>query len=647
MQMGGTMNELEKFKRSPYLELHMNDPVKWNIWDESIFTIAQAEDKPLFITIGYSTCHWCHVMQEESFRSERVASILNEKYVPVVVDREERPDVDAFYMEVSQLMNGSGGWPLNVLALPDGRPFQVFTYLPPDGEGGNSGLIQLLNTISDIWKNERGRITDAADQVSSIILAPDKETSGEIDIEEAVRVIQGLYDRANGGFGSAPKFPNFTYMIFLMNYMRLRSNKSFSYMIQKTLKKIRDGGIYDQVGYGLHRYSTDLEWKLPHFEKMLYDQAMAISTYTQFYRVTGEDRYLHVAKEIIDFVNRDMKNGDGLYSSGLDSDLDGEEGKYYAWTPEELNSGLDREEREIIEQNYYLDDIMDGKIVLRRRESVDVTNEREKLLENVNTKLVALRNLKGKPNKDDKAILSWNSMLLSSMVKFSMSSSGEFSRDILKTADLIMTSFEEEGKIYRTIRNGIRGVDGALEDYSYYSNLMLDLYELTFEEKFLMEAIKTVQQIKEMFSDRENGGFFSTANIKDKAVVRGKDRMDIIYPSGESVLYLVLEKLYLLTGLDTYREMSDSILQSRSADIARNPLLSSFLLSYAMFRGKMKKLAISSDIEEDVRRTLGKHNFPDIVFSKGENGIELCNENFCQFYGKSTEDLVKYLISNI
>ncbi|MEM3246727.1 MAG: DUF255 domain-containing protein, partial [Thermoplasmatales archaeon] len=403
----------EDFERSPYLASHKSDPVAWNIWSEELFKVAKEKDKPIFITIGYSTCHWCHVMQEESFRDRDIANILNTEYIPVVVDREERPDVDSFYMNVSQLMNGNGGWPLNVIAMPDGRPFQVFTYIPPR-DSGEMGLLGLLRAISEIWKNERGRIIDAADQVSSILLIRNKGDAGEIDFDSVAETLRGMYDRSNGGFGSAPKFPNFTYLMYLINYMDYKGNKNLSYLVEKTLMAIRNGGIYDQVGYGIHRYSTDSEWKIPHFEKMLYDQAMALETYTSFYRFSGDKKYLKVAGEIEEFVEREMTR-DGLLISGLDADFNGEEGLFYTWTQDELLS-FGNKEYDMINRCYYFEKLPSGRIVLRRREVVP------EFIDNVNEMLRNRRAERGNVRTDDKFILSWNAMYLNSLIHYYISS---------------------------------------------------------------------------------------------------------------------------------------------------------------------------------------------------------------------------------
>ncbi len=637
------MNKEENFNRSPYLEDHKTDPVKWNVWGDDLFEKSRKEDKPLFITIGYSTCHWCHVMQRESFRDEEVSKILNEDYIPVVVDREESPDVDSFYMNVSQVMNRSGGWPLNVIAMPDGRPFQVFTYLPARDSDSNGGMVGILNAISQIWKNERGRIIEATDQVSSIILSPDKEMEGEIRFEDSVETLQSMYDRKNGGFGEAPKFPNFPYLLFLMNYMHIKRTKNLSYILEKTLKNMRNGGIYDQVGHGLHRYSTDSEWKLPHFEKMLYDQALAIQTFTQFYRFTGDNGFLEVAGEIFDFADREMRNSDGFYASGLDADFNGNEGEYYTWSEKELEENFDLQTRKRIEESYYFDRDAENRIVFRRRELFNVSKEKIKTLRELNLVILEARNKRGIPKKDDKAILSWNCMLLSAELAFSMSSSKRHFKEIIETSRKVIELFSKGDSLYRTVRNGRKGVDGLLEDYAYYSALMLDLYEYTGDNKFLSEAIEKINSAREKFFDTKDGGFFTSGEGMYKSISRNKDRLDIIYPSGESIMYAVLEKLYMATGVEEYRDLSESILHSRRNEMIRNPLSSVYLLSALFFRGKQKKIETPEIFREQFLSYLGKTFLPEVLLIPGIDNIQVCDDKSCQFTGKEINDALEFI----
>jgi uncharacterized protein YyaL (SSP411 family) len=641
-----TMNSEENFQRSPYLEDHKTDPVRWNVWSENLFEKSKKEDKPLFITIGYSTCHWCHVMQKESFRDEEVSRILNENYIPVVVDREERPDVDSFYMGVSQVMNGSGGWPLNVIAMPDGRPFQVFTYLPARDSQATGGMVGLLSAISEIWKSERGRIIEATDQVSSIILSPDKEMEGEIRMEDAIETLQSMYDRKNGGFGEQPKFPNFPYLLFLMNYMHSKRIKNLSYIIEKTLKNMRNGGIYDQVGYGLHRYSTDSEWKIPHFEKMLYDQAMMIHAYTQFYRFTGDDSFLGVAGEVVEFVNKSMKNSDGLYVSGLDADFNGREGEYYTWTEKELEEKFGAETRKMIEEAYYFDRDQEDRIVFRRRELFNVSKDKIKSLRELNRILLEERDKRGIPKVDDKAILSWNSMLLSSILSYSISSGKKEFSEVIKTSEKLIASFSHGKHLYRTVRNGTGGVKGLLEDYAYFTSLMLDLYGATGDAKYLTQAIEKINVAKDEFSDGKDGGFFTSSEGEFNSMLRNKDRLDIIYPSGESVLYTVLEKLYLTTGAEEFREFSDSIIHARRNEMLRNPLSAVYLLSALLFKGKTRKIEIPERLREEFLTGVGRKFLPNLISVPGSDAIQVCDDKSCQFTGTRMSDAFEFISHN-
>ena len=637
------MKSEENFERSPYLEEHKSDPVKWNIWSDSLFEMAKKVDKPLFITIGYSTCHWCHVIQKESFRDEEISRIINENYIPVVVDREERPDIDSFYMHVSQIMNGSGGWPLNVIAMPDGRPFQVFTYLPARETGGNGGMEGILKAISDIWKSERGRIIEAADQVSSITLVPEKEVEGEIRFEDSLEILQSMYDRKNGGFGDQPKFPNFPYILFLMKYMHSKKIRNLSYLVEKTLRNMRNGGIYDQVGYGLHRYSTDSEWKIPHFEKMLYDQAMAIEAYTQYYRFSGDASFLEVAGEIVEFVNREMKNTDGFYDSGLDADFEGNEGYYYTWTDEEMREKFDDETRKRIEESYYFDRDMENRIILRRRELFNVSRDKVKALKELNGIILKVRNERGTPKKDDKAILAWNAMLLSSMLSYSITMQMKGIDEIVDTSRRLMKSFSSGSKLYRTVRKGSKGVEALLEDYAYYLSLMLDLYEATGEKEFLSEALEKMNKVNERFLDKMEGGFYSSPEGELKTITRNKDRLDIIYPSGESVLYDVLERLFLITGAEEFREFADSIFHSRRNEMLRNPLSSVYLLSSLVSKGKEMKIEIPDKLRKDLLSEIGRRYIPNVLVVPGSEFIQICDDKSCKFKGNDLKEAIDFI----
>jgi len=623
----------DSFLRSPYLESHRSDLVAWNLWSEDTLKKAREVDKPLFITIGYSTCHWCHVMQEESFRNPEISDILNREYVPVVVDREERPDVDSFYMNVSQYINGSGGWPLNVIAMPDGRPFQIFTYLPPVDSGG-AGLLSILRAISEIWRNERGRIIEAVDQISPIILPSGKQAEGEIDFNYPLEMIKGMYDRKNGGFGDQPKFPNFPYILFLMSYMESKGLKTYSFMIEKTLKSIRNGGIFDQVGGGVHRYSTDSEWKIPHFEKMLYDQAMALETYTNLYRFTSDPYYLKVADEIASFVQRDMSNG-SLYVSGIDADFNGEEGLFYTWEEDEFNS-FTEEEREKIKRCYYFEKDSSNRIVLRRRETVpEFENE-------INNLLLQARKRKGFPRRDDKAILSWNAMYIYSLLSFTISAHGDREKviDDVRTLD---SSYSPGGKMYRTLRNGNPGVVALLEDYAYLSRALLFAFEISGDGDLLAKATSRIEETISLFFDTKDGGFFSAVDSEDKPVIRGKERLDLIYPSGESIMFLVLEKMYILTGDRRYRELSNSIIHSRKGEIVMNPLSSIALLSFLLSSNRLLRVELPSTRRQEFLELFSGTFMDNAVIAPGEGKIAICSDKVCILETDDPHEAVKFI----
>ncbi|MCL4450711.1 MAG: hypothetical protein M1386_05305, partial [Candidatus Thermoplasmatota archaeon] len=431
--------------------------------------------------------------------------------------------------------------------------------------------------------------------------------------------------------------------LFLMKYMHSKKIKNLSYLVEKTLRNMRNGGIYDQVGYGLHRYSTDSEWKIPHFEKMLYDQAMAIEAYTQYYRFSGDNSFLEVAGEIVEFVNREMKNPDGFYDSGLDADFEGNEGYYYTWTDDELKEEFDEETRKKIEESYYFDRDMENRIVLRRRELFNVSRDKVKSLKELNGIILKVRNERGTPKKDDKAILAWNAMLLSSMLSYSISMQMKGIDEIVDTSRRLMKSFSSGSKLYRTVRKGSKGVEALLEDYAYYISLMLDLYEATGEKEFLSEALEKMNKVNEKFLDKMEGGFYSSPEGELKTITRNKDRLDIIYPSGESVLYDVLERLFLITGAEEFREFADSIFHSRRNEMLRNPLSSVYLLSSLVSKGKEMKIEIPDKLRKDLLSEIGRRSIPNVLVVPGFEFIQICDDKSCKFKGNDLKEAIDFI----
>ena len=624
--MAVAMNDRSDFERSPYLEMHLNDRVKWNVWSKEVIDRAKERDLPIFVSIGYSSCHWCHVMEEQTFNNEEVAKILNERFLPIIIDREERPDIDSFYMKISQIVNGTGGWPLNVVAMPDGKPFFVSTFLPPHGTEAEPGLFEILSSLSQIWKEERGRIVEASTQIMSMALGKRRAVRGSMDFRQYFETLASIYDRRNGGFGEAPKFPNFTYILFLLRYSRVFGNGAAIPMVGKTVDSIKFGGIYDHLAGGIHRYSTDAEWRVPHFEKMLYDQAMWIEILVQFYEITQEKKYLDYAKETVEFLFNSMQK-DGLFVSALDADFKGEEGLYYVWDYQELKNELSEEEFNIFVNNFDTSNTLDRKVVLKRKER-KLDPEEEASLSRILQKLRKIRDKRGLLRVDDKIILSWNCMSLSAILHYSIYD-GSFRERALEKVTRLGSYFVTEKEIYRTVRNGGKGVPGMLEDYVYYAELLLNAFEITLDRAFLNDSIKVTEMIRRGFFDKEKGGFFVSPVSSDIPVVREKGEIDSVYPSGTSVLYDLLQKLSLLMDILEMKDIAASIGRDQEDELVGNPIGHISLVSFLMMSEMMIRVEIPDSLKRgfiDSRKPL---YIPEVLFCNGKDAVNICNSNSC------------------
>ncbi|MGC9193737.1 MAG: thioredoxin domain-containing protein [Thermoplasmata archaeon] len=628
------------FKRSPYLELHKNDAIKWNIWDNEIIKRAKQEDKPLFISIGYYSCHWCHIEQELAFNDKEIARIINEKFVPIIVDREERPDIDDFYMRASQIINGSGGWPLNVIAMPDGRPFFVSTFLYPRESGDQPGLLEILSSIYKIWNEERGRVLETSDEILSLIARKSKSVKGKISFQEINEMIGSIYDRKFGGFGSSPKFPNFNYLQFLMIYDHYSKKNSNRSKVEKTIRAIINGGIYDQIGSGIHRYSTDEKWEIPHFEKMLYDQGMLLETLVLFTDTYGDPLFMNIAKDIVDFLIRDM-NIKGLFLSAIDSDFNGEEGLYYLWDMREISEILNENEITFLRDFFDFSVKYNGKIIIRRKD-LNHSKEDEAKIRDIIMKLRNTREKRGEIRKDDKIILSWNCLTLKAIIHYSYHDPSYIS--FLENAVKIMEEkFVNGGDVLRTIRKDEKGVKGQLEDYAYLSDLFLEMYILTIDESYLNKAIKIVNSIKEKFYDPLKGCFYNTQKEWDIAVIRTEIEYDTIFPSGKSLLYYVLTKLYILTGIEEMMALSLSIRNDIGDSINRNPIAFISLITFMMSSERTYKVEIGvRDVVpfKENRKGIAQRNY---FLPKIGEGLNLCDRNSCLANFRNIEELVEYI----
>ncbi len=582
------LNRLAK-EKSPYLLQHAQNPVDWYPWSEEAFSKAEKEDKPVFLSIGYSTCHWCNVMERESFEDEEVAEILNENFVSIKVDREERPDIDKVYMKTCVLMTASGGWPLTIITTPQKEPFFAGTYLPKSGRGGMTGLVDLLRNIAGLWERDRNRLISTAENTTEYLVdyvgaKHREEELTEIVFDEAFIRLLDSFDQNNAGFGRSPKFPSPHNLLFLLRYWKRRGRQQALEMVEKTLRKMRLGGIFDQVGFGFHRYSTDSRWLVPHFEKMLYDQAMMAIAYIEAYQATGKEEYRKTAEEIFEYVLRDMQNPTGGFFSAEDADSEGQEGKFYMWTMAEIEQVLGENADLIIEVfnvsregNYYDEGhkARTGKNILHFRESLlelsvhlDVGYEElTGVLRTVRQKLFEARRERIHPLKDDKILTDWNGLMIAALAKGAqVFNSTRFLKAAVNAVGFILEKLQRtDGRLIHRYREGEATVDGNLDDYAFLVWGLIELYETTFDTEYLEAALRLQDDMLEHFWDRESGGFFFKSDDSEKLLIRHKEFRDGAIPSGNSVTFLNLIRLSRMTGKTHYEEKAVTLARAVSS----------------------------------------------------------------------------------
>ena len=500
-------------EKSPYLLQHANNPVDWYAWGDEAFEKAKEEDKPIFLSIGYSTCHWCHVMEKESFEDDETAQLMNDTFVSIKVDREERPDIDHVYMTVCQMMTGSGGWPLNVIMTPDRKPFFATSYLPKQSIYGRLGMDDLSRQVKKLWTESRDQVLDSSEKVMLALNRIQEDSPGQSLGKEvlntAFRQLSQNYDPKHGGFGNAPKFPTAHNMLFLLRYWKRTGDDSALRMVEGTLKAMRQGGIYDQIGFGFHRYSTDERWLVPHFEKMLYDQAMLAMIYTEAYQATGKEDYATTANEIFTYVLRDMTAVEGGFFSAEDADSEGEEGKFYVWTMDEIRNLLDSSEAELVTEVYRAADVgnfheeatgqLTGSNILHMRQSLHETalrlgippEELKTRLEQARLKLFEAREKRIHPYKDDKILTDWNGLMIAALSKAAqVFDRPDYANAAMKAADFILSTLRApDGRLLHRYRDGEAGMPPNVDDYVFMIWGLLELYEATFEIRYLKTAL--------------------------------------------------------------------------------------------------------------------------------------------------------------
>ena len=548
------MSNRLQFEKSPYLLQHKDNPVHWLPWEEQAFSAARSEDKPIFLSIGYSTCHWCHVMAHESFEDQVVADALNKDFISIKVDREERPDVDAVYMAACQAMTGSGGWPLTVLMTPDQKPFWAGTYLP------KATLLALLSQAARLWREERQQLLRAGDELTAHLQREDA-TRPDIPkrklITRAAKQYAQLFDPDWGGFGRAPKFPTPHNLLFLMRYARCTGNASAMQMAEKTLESMYRGGIFDHVGGGFSRYSTDRLWLIPHFEKMLYDNALLTFAYAEAFQNTHRPLYAAVVHRTVEYVLRELQSPQGGFYCGQDADSDGSEGKYYSFTPEELQAALGADAAQLFCQRYGITQQgnFESKSIPNLLEHSDVDEEPAQI-DAVREQLRVYRLGRTPLHKDDKVLTAWNGLMIAAMAKAGfVLDEPRYLDSAVRAVDFISRSLTTpEGKLLARWRANHTAFPGKLEDYAFFCWGLLELYDTTFRIQYLSQAQQLAQILLDFFFDPDNGGFYPYASDGEQLLTRSKEVYDGAMPSGNGVAALVLSRLARLTGLSRWQE---------------------------------------------------------------------------------------------
>ncbi len=562
---------------SPYLLQHAHNPVDWYPWGEEALARSKKEDKPILLSIGYSSCHWCHVMEEESFENEAIAGIMNLRFVNIKVDREERPDLDELYMNAVQVMTGSGGWPMTVFLTPDLIPFHAGTYFPPEDRGGMPGLSKILVVVSDYYHSHRGEVEKMEAQLKNALhqmaeINPSREAVSDKVLSKAFDALESQFDPIYGGFGNAPKFPGGMALSFLLRYWRRKGSEKALEMVEKTLEKMAHGGMYDHLGGGFHRYSVDERWLIPHFEKMLYDNALLSRTYFEAYQATQKVRYRRVGEEILNYVLREMKRPEGGFYSTQDADSEGEEGKFYVWTRDEIKKVLGKERGTPFCAYYGVatgGNFEGGASVLNITSTLENVSqlygmsvaELEKLLEEGRQKLYAERERRVKPGRDEKILTSWNGLMISGFVDgFRVTGNEKFLESAVGAARFILREMRKDGHLLRVFNQGKSRVKGYSEDYAFFIQALIDLYEATFETEWLKEAEDLNQRMIRQFWDERNGGFFFTGKENESLITRSKNPYDNAIPSANSVGVVNLIRLGYLTGEESLKQKAEQIL---------------------------------------------------------------------------------------
>lgn len=595
-------------EKSPYLRQHCDNPVDWWPWCEEAFAVARRLDKPVFLSIGYSACHWCHVMAQESFEDEGVARLLNEAFVCIKVDREERPDVDGVYMAVCQALTGSGGWPLTVVMTPDKKPFFASTYIPKETRFGRMGLVELVPRIQEVWRTQRGKVVESADQIAVALARPEPPLGGvELalgTLSQAAAQLASCFDLVNGGFFDAPKFPTPHNLTFLLRYWRRTGDPRALAMVEKTLQAMRLGGIWDHLGGGFHRYSTDARWLVPHFEKMLYDQALLAIAYTEAFLATGKPQYQETACETLAYVLRDLTSPQGAFYSAEDADSEGEEGKFYVWTTAEVRQVLGAEDADLAIKLFNLE--TEGNFVDQVRRARTGGNilhltrpvpaELKERFEVIRANLLAARNKRVRPDRDDKVLTDWNGLMIAALARASQAlDEPRYAEAAERAAAFVLKELRRpDGRLLHAWCDGAASPAPAYaDDYAFLIWGLLELYEATFQTGYLESALQLNELLLTHYWDHEAGGLFFTADDGEVLLFRRKEAYDGSVPSANSVALLNLLRLSRTTGQASLEGHAAKLLRAFSGQVAQAPTaFTQFLVALDFVLGPSHEVVI-------------------------------------------------------
>ena len=634
---------------SPYLRQHAHNPVDWYPWGPEALERAKSQDKPILLSVGYSACHWCHVMERESFENPSIAALMNEHYVSIKVDREERPDIDSIYMAAVQALTGLGGWPMTVFLTPDGKPFYGGTYFPPEDRGGMPAFPRVLSAIAEAYRDRRGEVMNTTNQILVHMQQMTKSThdvdplTADVMTRAFLELIK-QFDDTYGGFGLEPKFPQpMTYEFLLRRYLGTEDPQALD-MVELTLDRMARGGIYDQLGGGFHRYSTDTYWLVPHFEKMLYDNALLVRLYLHAYQVTRNPEYRRIVEETLDYVVREMTSTDGGFYSAQDADSEGEEGKFFVWRPEEVAGLLGKEDGKIVNGFYgvTVHGNFEGKSILHiptppaefARNSGIAETELNEVLARSKKKLLEQRATRIAPGLDDKILTAWNGLMLAAFAEAASVLGRDDYRKIATTNGtfLLDNLIDIDGRLLRTYKDGKAKLNGYLEDYAFLIDALLLLHEVTFGERWLRTAVELGRSMVELFWDEDSQQFYDTGVDHEDLVIRPRDVTDNAIPSGSSMATSVLLKLSVLTGDSSYNSRAATSLRSAREIAQRFPSAAGHWLGVLdIYLARVKEIVIVGRHDDAATGKLAEEVYkgflPNRVFIGTEDGTPLVSVN--------------------